>query len=128
LRTSDSLEANHATYIEDPILNILFGITNSGKFFMNKGRSNLLIKWRMDWNDRIKKSDSSLREPWEQRWLTPEVIILSLDIMLHQVLVANPARGLARNVVIGSEAGASDNNGTSYAPTACLLGYRARDA
>ncbi|MDZ7648481.1 MAG: hypothetical protein U5K54_15535 [Cytophagales bacterium] len=41
VRTSDSLESNYATYIEDPILNILFGVTNSEKFLMNKDRSNL---------------------------------------------------------------------------------------
>ena len=36
----------------------------------------------------------------------------------------NPARGLARNVVIGTEAGSSDNNGTSYVD--CVyVGYRA---
>src|SRR5690606_17928090 len=36
----------------------------------------------------------------------------------------NPARGLARNVVIGSEAGSSDNNGTSYVDSV-FVGYRA---
>jgi hypothetical protein len=59
-----------------------------------------------------------------RRWLTLEAIILSLVTMLHQVLVVIPARGLARNVVVGSEAGSSDNNGTSFSD--CVyIGYRA---
>jgi len=123
LRTADSLEANYATYVEDPILNILFGITNSGKFLMNKDRSNLLVNGG-----------------WPGMTGLRNLVITSgplggkmIDSGNDNVIVgynatassgANPARGLTRNVVVGSEAGSSDNNGTSFSD--CVyVGYRA---
>jgi hypothetical protein len=123
LRTSDSLETNYAAHIEDPILNILFSITNSGKFFMNKGRSNLLING--GWTGMTGLRNLILTSGT----LGAKMVDTGSDNIIAGYNAAsssggNPARGLARNVVIGTEAGSSDNNGTSYAD--CVyLGYRA---
>jgi hypothetical protein len=123
VRTTDSLEANYATYIEDPILNVLFGVTNSGKFFMNKDQSNL-----------------SVNGGWPGMTGLRNMVITSGALGAKMVdsgsdntvfgynaassSGASPGRGLTRNVVIGSEAGASDNNGSSYSDCV-FVGYRA---
>jgi len=123
LRTSDSLEANYAAYIEDPILNILFGITNSGKFFMNKGRSNLLING--GWPGMTGLRNLVLTSGT----LGAKMVDTGSDNIIVGYNAASssgstPARGLARNVVVGSEAGCSDNNGTSFSDSV-YIGYRA---
>ena len=123
LRTSDTLETNYAAYIEDPILNVLFGVTNSGKFFMSKGHSNLLING--GWTGMTGLRNLILTSGT----LGAKLVDTGSDNIVVGYNAAsssggNPARGLARNVVIGSEAGSSDNNGTSYAD--CVyVGYRA---
>ncbi|MBK7652549.1 MAG: hypothetical protein IPJ20_19930 [Flammeovirgaceae bacterium] len=123
VRTSDSLEANYATYIEDPILNLLFGVTNSGKFFMNKDRSNLLLNggWPGMTGSRNMVITSGA--------LGAKMVDSGSDNTVFGYNAASssgasPARGLTRNVVIGSEAGASDNNGSSYSDCV-FVGYRA---
>jgi len=123
LRTSDSLEANYATYIEDPILNILFGITNSGKFFMNKGRSTLLING--GWTGMTGLRNIVFTSgTWGAKMVDTGSDNIIAGYNAASSSGGNPARGLARNVVIGSEAGSSDNNGTSYVDSV-YVGYRA---
>ncbi len=122
LRTSDSLETNYAAYIEDPILNTLFGVTNSGKFSMNKDRPNLLINggWSgmTGFRNLILTSGS----------LGGKMVDTGSDNIILGYNPAsstgsNPARGLARNVIIGNEAGSSDNNGSNYVDSV-YIGYR----
>lgn len=123
LRTSDTLEPNYAAYIEDPILNILFGITNSGKFLMNQNRSNLLVNggWTgMTGLKNIVFTSGALGAKLVDTG--SDNIIIGYNASSSSG--ASPARGLTRNVVVGSEAGSSDNNGTSYSD--CVyIGYRA---
>jgi hypothetical protein len=123
IRTSNSLESKFAAYIEDPILNVLFGVTNSGKYFMNKDHSNLLVNggWpaMLGLRNVIFTSGASGAKMVDTG---SDNIIIGYNAASSSG--SNPARGLARNVVIGSEAGSSDNNGTSY--TDCVyIGYRA---
>jgi len=123
LRTTDSLEANYATYIEDPILNILFGVTNSGKVLMNKGRSNLLVNggWPGMTGAKNILITSGL---WGANMIDTGSDNVVIGYNASSSSGANPARGLTRNVVVGSEAGASDGNGTSFSD--CVyVGYRA---
>ncbi len=123
VRTSDSLEANYATYIEDPILNVLFGVTNSGKFFMNKDRSNLLVNG--GWPGMTGLRNMVITSGA----LGAKMVDSGSDNTVFGYNAASssgasPGRGLTRNVVIGSEAGASDNNGSSYSDCV-FVGYRA---
>ncbi len=123
IRTTDLLEGNYAAYIDDPILNVLFGVTNSGKFFLNKDRSNLLING--GW-----PGMSGLRN----LILTSGAIGAKVvDSGNDNVIIGynpagssgvNPTRTIERNVVIGSEAGSTDNNGTGYVDSV-FIGYRA---
>lgn len=123
VRTSDSLEANYATYIEDPVLNILFGVTNSGKFFMNKDRSNLLVNggWPGMTGLRNMVITSGV---WGAKMVDSGSDNMVLGYNAASSSGASPGRGLTRNVVIGSEAGASDSNGSSYSDCV-FVGYRA---
>ena len=123
VRTSDSLEANYATYIEDPILNILFGVTNSGKFFMNKDRSNLLVNggWPgMTGSRNMVITSGALGAKMVDSGSDNTV----LGYNAASSSGGSPSRALARNVVIGSESGSSDNNGASYVDCV-FVGYRA---
>ncbi len=123
LRTNDSLEANYATYIEDPILNILFGVTNSGKVFMNKDRSNLLING--GWTGMTGLRNLILTSGTSGAKMVDtgsDNIVVGYNAASSSG--GNPGRGLARNVAIGSEAGTSDNNGSSYSDSV-YVGYRA---
>lgn len=123
IRASDSLEANYATYIEDPILNVLFGVTNSGKFFMNKDRSNLLV------NGGWPGMTGSRNMVITSGTLGAKTVDSGSDNTVLGYNAASssggsPSRALARNVVIGSESGSSDNNGASYVDCV-FIGYRA---
>ncbi len=123
VRTNDSLEANYATYIEDPILNILFGVTNSGKFFMNKDRSNLLVNG--GWPGMTGSRNMIITSgPLGAKMVDSGGDNTVLGYNAASSSGGSPGRGLTRNVVIGSEAGASDSNGSSYSDCV-FVGYRA---
>ena len=123
VRTNDSLEANYATYIEDPILNVLFGVTNSGKFLMNKDRSNLLVNGGWPGMTGLRNmviTSGALGAKMVDSGSDNTV----LGYNAASSSGATPGRGLTRNVIVGSEAGASDNNGSSYSDCV-FVGYRA---
>jgi hypothetical protein len=123
IRTADVLETNFATYVEDPTLAILFGVANSGKVFINKDRTNVLVNGG-----------------WPSMTGLRNLIITSgtiggklVDTGNDNVIIgyhaassagANPTRNLQRNVVIGAEAGSADVNGSSYLDSV-YIGYRA---
>ncbi len=123
VRTSDSLETNYATYIEDPILNVLFGVTNSGKFLMNKDRSNLLVNGGWPGMTGLRNmviTSGALGAKMVDSGSDNTV----LGYNAASSSGGSPSRALARNVVIGSESGSSDNNGASYVDCV-FVGYRA---
>ncbi|HMX00872.1 MAG TPA: hypothetical protein PKL56_16000 [Cyclobacteriaceae bacterium] len=123
LRTNDTLETNYAAYIDDPTFNILFGLTNSGKVFLNKDRANVLVNGGWPGMTGIRNLiftsgafGARLVDSGNDNSIVGYNAASSSGV--------SPARSIARNVVIGSEAGSSDNNGSSY--TDCVyVGYRA---
>lgn len=123
LRTNDTLETNYAAYIDDPTFNTLFGLTNSGKFFLNKDRANLLVNGGWPGMTGIRNLI------FTSGALGGKLVDSGNDNSILGYNAASssggsPARSLARNVVIGSEAGASDNNGSNYTDSV-YVGYRA---
>ena len=90
---------------------------------MNKGRSNLLINGGWTGMTGLRNLCSTSGA------LGAKMVDTGSDNIIVGYNAASssggtPARGLARNVVIGSEAGSSDNNGTSYVDSV-FVGYRA---
>jgi hypothetical protein len=123
IRTADALEANYATYIENSALNVLFAITNSGKFYINKDRPNLLVNG--GW--------SAMTGQRNLIFTAGTIGAKLVDSGNDNVILgynsastggANPTRTIQRNVVIGTEAGSTDNNGSSYLDSV-FIGYRA---
>lgn len=123
IRASNLLEATLSICVDDAASNLLFGVGNSGKMYVNKNKTSLLINGG-----------------WPGMTGLRNIIMTSgpvgaqlVDAGNDNIVIgynaasssgANPIRGLARNVVIGSEAATSDNNGTSYSDSV-YIGYRA---
>ena len=123
IRAASTLEAGFSIFIDDPTWSLIFGVTNNGKLFVNKDRPNLLVNG--GWQGLTGLKNVVLTSgPLGGRLVDTanDNVIIGYNASSSSGL--NPARGLARNVVLGSEAGSSDNNGTSF--TDCVyIGYRA---
>ncbi len=123
IRAASTLEAGFSVFIDDPTLNLIFGVTNNGKLFVNKDRPNLLVNggWQgMTGLKNVILTSGSVGARLVDTGSDNTIIGYNASYSTG----GNPARGLTRNVVVGSEAGSSDNNGTSFSD--CVyIGYRA---
>lgn len=122
IRAASTLEAGFSVFIDDPTINLIFGVTNSGKLFVNSGRPNLLING--GWQNLTGLRNTIITSgPVGGRLVDATHDNVVLGYNAASSAGTNPTRAISRNVVIGSEAGSSDNNGTNYSD--CIyIGYK----
>ncbi len=123
IRGINTLETHYGLYLEDPALNVLFGLSNSGKLLLNRDRPNLLINggWPVMSGQRnlVVTSGSAGAKLVDAG---NDNIVIGYNPASTSGI--DPVRIIQRNIVIGSEAGSSDNNGSGYSDSV-FVGYRA---
>lgn len=123
IRAASTLEAGFSIYVDDPTFATLFALSNNGRLFINKDQPNLLINggWQGLSGQRNMIVTSG---PIGGRLVdaTHDNVVLGYNAASSAGL--NPTRAIARNVVLGAEAGSADVNGTSFADSV-IIGYHA---
>lgn len=123
IRAASTLEAGFSIYVDDPTFATLFALSNNGRLFINKDQPNLLINggWQGLTGQRNMIVTSG---PIGGRLVdaTHDNVITGYNAASSAGL--NPTRAIARNVVLGSEAGSADVIGTGFTDSV-FIGYHA---
>jgi len=123
LRTGDTINSNFACYIDDPTLNVLFGVTNAGRFVFNKQGENLLINGGRSLLTGARNIAMTLGSRESLLGSGSDSVIFGFNAF--STIGAQPQfAGGTRIVVIGSEAVAAGNAGSNISD-AVVIGYRA---
>jgi hypothetical protein len=123
IRAASTLEAGQSIYVDDPTFNTLFALTNTGKLFINKDQPNLLING--GWPGLSGQRNVIVTSgPNGARLIdaTHDNVVLGYNAASSIGLA--PSRAISRNVIVGSEAGSADVNGTSFSDSV-YIGHRA---
>lgn len=123
IRAASTLEAGFSVFIDDPVANLLLGLTNNGRLFINKDKPNLLINggWQSLTGSRNLIITSG---PMGGRLVDTTSDNTVLGYNAASSTGTNPSRAIARNVVVGSEAGSSDTVGANFTDS-IYIGYHA---